>query len=76
MCPSGQLLIFIKERKYNGKQSVGDQFSIVTESSILDHSLKCSALGASSKQLSKSMVYDSAVAVIMLTFCKNANAQK
>jgi hypothetical protein len=35
-------VIFSKERKNNGKQSGGDQFSIATESSILDHSLTCS----------------------------------
>ena len=67
-------VIFSKERKNAGKQSGGDQFSIATESSIFDHSLTCSALGASSKQLSKSMVYDSPVANSMLTFCKNVNA--
>jgi hypothetical protein len=67
-------VIFSKERKNHGKQSGGDQFSVSEDPTILDHSLTCSALGASSKQLTKSMVYNSDVAKSMLTFCKTANA--
>ncbi len=69
-------VIFSKERKNHGKQSDGNQFSVSEDSSIFDHSLTCSALGASSKQLTKSMVYNSDVAKSMLTFCKNAKPQK
>jgi hypothetical protein len=67
-------VIFSRERKNHGKQSGGDQFSVLEDPTILDHSLMCSALGASSKQLTKSMVYNSDVAKSMLTFCKTANA--
>jgi hypothetical protein len=67
-------VIISEERKNHVKQSDGDQFSVSENSSIFDHSLTCSALGASSKQLTKSMVYNSDVAKSMLTFCKNANA--
>ena len=67
-------VIFSKERKNNGKQSGGNQFSVAMDSSIFDPSITCSALGASSKQLTKSMVYNSALANSMLTFCKNVNA--
>jgi hypothetical protein len=67
-------VIFSKERKNNGKQSGGNQFSVAMDPSIFDHSITCSALGASSKQLTKSMVYNSALANSMLTFCKNVNA--
>ena len=67
-------VIFSTERKKGGKQSGGDQYSIAHDASIFDHSLTCSALGAPSKQLSKSMVKNSPLVNSMLTFCKNVNA--
>jgi hypothetical protein len=39
-------VIFSKERKNNGKQSGGNQFSVAMDSSIFDHSITYSALGA------------------------------
>ncbi len=67
-------VIFSNERKNHGKQSDGDPvLSCQGLESLFDHSLTCSALGAPSKQLTKSMVYNSLVANSMLTFCKNVN---
>lgn len=69
-------VIFSTERKKGGKQSGGDQYSIAHGGSIFDHSATCSALGAPSKQMSKSMVYNSAAAKSMLSVCKNINARE
>ena len=66
-------IIFSKVRNNHGKQSGGDQFSVPKDSSIFDHSLTCSVLGASSKQVTKSMVYNSPLAHSMLSACKNVN---
>ena len=62
---------FSTERKKGGKQSGGDQFSVSW--GIFDHSLTCAALGASSQELTKSMVHNSPVAHSMLSSCKNVN---
>ena len=69
-------VIFSTERQKGGKQSGGDQCSIAHGASIFDHSSTCSALGAPSKQLAKSMVYNSAVANSILTVYKNVNARE
>jgi len=66
-------VIFSKERGKGGKQSDGDEMSVSEDSSIFDHSETCSALWASSKQLTKSMVYNSHVAQRMVSSCKNVN---
>jgi len=66
-------VIFSTERKKGGKQSGGDQFSVSKGPSIFDHSLTCGALGASSQQLTKSKLHNSAVAHSMLSSCKNVN---
>ena len=60
-------VIFSTERKKGGKQSGGDQYSIAHGASIFDHSSTCSALGAPSKQLAKSMVYNSVVTKSMMS---------
>ena len=66
-------VIFSKERGKGGKQSDDDEISVSKDSSIFDHSQTCSALWASSKQLTKSMVYNSQVAQRMVSSCKNVN---
>ena len=63
----------IFRRKKGGKQSGGDQFSVSGVCSIFDHSLTCGALGASSQQLTQSMLFNSPVAHSMLSSCKNVN---
>jgi len=51
-------VIFSTERKKGGEQSDSDQFSVSKGCSISDHSLTCGALGASSQQLTKSMLHN------------------
>ena len=66
-------VILRKEWKKGGKPLGSDQSSVSKDSIIFDHSRTWSTLGSSSKQLTKSMVYNSQLTQRMVSSCKNVN---
>ncbi len=64
---------YIQHRKEKRRQTIRRRSALSFLGSIFDHSLTCAALGASSQQLTKSMLYNSPVAHSMLSSCKNVN---